>query len=94
MLDDIKQPETKSTPLMADNQAEISVAKNVAPTMRRKFIDIKHHHIQDHIKKGKISIKHIPTADNASDLFTKITGPQRHKHLTKLLQLALPQSTS
>ena len=87
MLDYIKQPETKPMTLMVRNQAAISEAKNVAPTKRKKFIDIKRYHIRDHIQKGNITIKHILIPDNAADLITKINGPQRHNHLTELLQL-------
>lgn len=94
MFDEIKQPETKPTPLMVNNQAAISVPKHFARTKRRKFIDIKHHQIQDQTKKGNITIKYIPTADIAADLFPKITEPQRYNHLSKLLQLTPPQSLS
>ena len=94
LLANIQHPETRPTPVMIDNQAAISVAKNTAPTKRRKFIDIKHHHIQDHIKKGNITVHHIPTAENIADLFTKITGSQRHNHLTNKIHLTPAQSPS
>ena len=79
---------------MIDNQAAISVAKNTAPTKRKKFIDIKYHHIQDQIKKGSIMVHHIFTAENIADLFIKITGPQRHNHLTTKIHLTPAQSPS
>ena len=79
---------------MIDDQAAISVVISTEPTNRTEFIDIKHHHIQEHIKKGSIKVHHIHTADNIADLLTQITGPQRHNHLTNKIHLTPAQIPS
>ena len=75
LLVDAHTPENQPTPLLVDNNATILVAQNSAPTKRRKFIDIRHHLIRNHIQRGPVKIQHIPSEDNIADYFTKPLGP-------------------
>ena len=64
------------TPVFVDNKAAIAVAKNVAATRKRKFIDLRHHFLREHIKNATITVKHVPSKIMLADLLTKPMGKQ------------------
>ena len=90
VLDDICLPEPHLTPLFIDIQATIQVDKTSAPTKRRKFIDIKHHIIHDHISWGTIAATRIPTSNNLADHFTKTPPTPSHKRAPEEAPCQLP----
>lgn len=92
---DLNTPEPSPTPLFIDNRAAILVANNTTPTKRRKFIDIRHHHLHGHIERGLIQPQHVPTQDNLADGFTKPLGLQRFTTLSTALNIVTrPQGSS
>ena len=46
-------------------------AINAQFSKRTKHIDIWHHFIRDHLKKGDISLEWVPTEDMTADILTK-----------------------
>jgi len=75
-----------------DNQSAIAAALEGGKESRRKHIDVKHHSIVEHIDKGDIVLKWIPSAENEADLFTK-SLPDRHCiHLSRRI-MGLDNST-
>jgi hypothetical protein len=54
-----------------DNQSSIKLAQNDAFQQRTKHIDIRYHHVREHIERGVIKINYIPTAENEADALTK-----------------------
>lgn len=48
------------TTLNLENKVAIQVAKNTAPTKRRKYIDIRYHHKQILIERGDLTIQNVP----------------------------------
>ena len=71
---------THNTPtkLHIENQAAIQVGNIVAPTKKRKHIDIKSHHINHHVKHGTVQLQHIPSEKNPADILTKPLSPVKH----------------
>ena len=71
ILEDLKMKDPKApVELREDNQGCIGMARN-PETKRSKHIDIKHHFIRDHVAAGHLTIEHVPTQDQLTDLMTK-----------------------
>ena len=69
-LSDSKQHQS-SVSLFCDNQAALHVASGTGSTGRVKHIDIAHHFLRGAVNRGQIIFKHVATADNPADAFTK-----------------------
>jgi hypothetical protein len=61
----------KRVPLMCDNTSAISVAKNTLFHKRMKHLEVRHHFLRDHVKKGDIEIRYITTMGQLDDIFIK-----------------------
>ena len=73
LIKDTKLKEVQSRPanMLCDNTSAIALANNPSHHKRSKHIDVKHHHVRDHMDQGTITITHVPTNDNIADGFTK-----------------------
>ena len=73
LLKDINIQGVHSRPaqMLCDNTPAIALANNPGHHKRSKHIDIKHHHVRDHMNQGTITVNHVPTGDNIADGFTK-----------------------
>jgi hypothetical protein len=49
------------TTIWCDNKGAIQIAQGPVNNKRTKHVDIRFHHIRDHIEKGDIVVDHIPT---------------------------------
>jgi hypothetical protein len=58
-----------------ENMAAINISYNPEMHRRTKHILSKHLHIREYICKHKIAARHISSADNISDFFTKPLAP-------------------
>jgi hypothetical protein len=58
-------------PLMSGNTSAISVTKNLVFYKRMKHLEVKHHFLRDHVKKGDIEMRYINTERQLADIFTK-----------------------
>ena len=83
------QTQIKPTPLYLDHNSAIQIAKNTAPTKRRKLIDIRHYHLHHHIARSTVDVQHIPSAQNLADPFTKLIGKTRFTQLVPTM-LVIP----
>ena len=81
------------TPVIVDNKTAIAVAKNVAATRKRKFIDLRHHFLREHIKNSTITVKQIPSKSMLADLLTKPIGKQTFGPLKTAMKI-LPRPTT
>ena len=54
-----------------DNTGAIALAENPCHHRRSKHIDIKYHHVRDHLLQGTIKLDHVSSKDNCADGFTK-----------------------
>ena len=64
-----------------DNESAIKIAHNPVQHSKAKHIQIRHHFVQDHVLKGDISIEHVKTEEQLTDIFTK---PLDEKRFSKL----------
>ena len=73
LIKDINLQGVQSHPasMLCDNTPAIALAATASHHKRSKHIDIKHHHVRDHLSKGTITLNHVPTDKNISDGFTK-----------------------
>lgn len=63
--------EAKPTELMMDNNGAIELAGDAKATRRSKHIDIKYHHLRWCVANKVITIRHVASAENVADVFTK-----------------------
>jgi hypothetical protein len=59
------------TTIWCDNKGAIQIAQGPVNNKRTKHVDIRFHHIRDHVEKGDIVVDHIPTENMPADLLTK-----------------------
>ena len=59
------------TTIYCDSSSAIDLSKNHVHHSRTKNIDIRHHFIRDHQDKKDVSLEHIATEKQLSDIFTK-----------------------
>jgi hypothetical protein len=62
---------TYDTNLFTDNKAAETVANSGDFTKKMKHIDVRYYYKAAQVKKGILTVKHIPGKDNQADLFTK-----------------------
>ena len=60
--------------LYNDNQGAISLCNNPGSHARTKHIDVKFNFIRDHVIKGDICLKYMPTGEMLADFLTKPVG--------------------
>jgi methyl coenzyme M reductase subunit D len=58
-------------PISINNKGSANLASNPVHHKQTKHIDIKHHFIRECIDMNTITISHIPTGENISDVLTK-----------------------
>jgi hypothetical protein len=75
--------------IKCDNNAAITLMKNVSGYSHMKHTDIKHHWICEAVKVGDITVNYIPTKDNIAGLFTKALPRPQFEKLVKMMGLHL-----
>jgi hypothetical protein len=73
--------------LLCDNKSAMKIATNPVQHSRTKNIDIRHHFLRDHVKKGDIKIDEIGTDDQLADIFTKSLDESRFCKLRNELNI-------
>jgi hypothetical protein len=86
-MSEVGFPQPKPALLYADNAGAVALMKNTKHNARVKHIDIRHHYIRERVDEGDIIIKHIPSSNNLTDIFTKPLGKIAHHRLCVLLRL-------
>ena len=73
LLKDLNMKGVHSRPanMYCDNTSAIALSRNACHHRRSKHIDIKYHHVRDHLAQGTITLDHVPSNDNIADGFTK-----------------------
>ena len=63
--------------LFCDNQSAIEFSNNLGLKERTKHIDIKYMFARDHIQKGEVELRYVPTNEMLADMMTKaLAGPR------------------
>ena len=80
----LKQFGIDITPILirGDNIGALEIATNTVNNKRTKHIDIRFHHVRDHVQKGHIRLTYIDTANNPADLLTKPLGLEKTRLFT------------
>jgi hypothetical protein len=68
-------------PFLCENESVMKIATNPVQQKRTKHIDIHHHFLRDHVRKGDIVMEGVRTDDQLTDIFTK---PLDETHFCKL----------
>ena len=71
--------------ILGDNECANQLTADPIAHSRTKHIEIRFHHIRQHIEDRKLVINKVHTDDNLADLFTKPMAAERHLRLTKLV---------
>ena len=51
----------KEVPIKCDNKSAINITKNPVQHSHNKHIEVRHHFIHDHVEKGDVTLKFVPT---------------------------------
>ena len=54
-----------------DNVAAIYMGERSGSVGRTKHVDVKYHHVREHIEQGFVRLKFVESAKNLADMFTK-----------------------
>uniref|UniRef100_A0A8R7TI63 Copia protein n=1 Tax=Triticum urartu TaxID=4572 RepID=A0A8R7TI63_TRIUA len=65
----------------------IKISHNAVQHSKTKHIEIHHHFIRDHIKRGDIDIIYIITQEQLADIFTKPLDEARFRELRHELNI-------
>ena len=77
-----------SLQLRGDNQAVLTLIKNVHVHERSKHIDVAYHHIQDLHQRNQIKVDYVSSQDMVADGLTKSLSRQNFKNFVNQLGLA------
>lgn len=80
----------KPTPIYADNQGAIALAKNPEFHARTKHIAVRHHFIRQEIDAGTCEFHYVRTTEQAADGFTKPLGKIAFRRFVNQLGMISP----
>jgi hypothetical protein len=85
-LNEVLQIDVCNVPIYTDSQSALAIGNTGGSHQRTKHIDIRHHHVREHIESGLITLSYVPTEVMQADVLTKALGPHLFiKHVTSLL---------
>src|ERR1044071_175395 len=76
--------ETKTSSLV-DSKSAINIIQNPVQFSKTKHLEIRYHFIRDCYEKGKIEVKHVATANQIADIFTKPLDTSTFQKLVSML---------
>lgn len=76
------------------NQAALSVAKNTAPTRKRKFIQLRYHFLRNAITNRHINLHHVSNFNILADILSKPLSKPRFIDLRTALNILHPFSAA
>jgi hypothetical protein len=74
------EPETVT--IFEDNTAAEAWTRNETDHAKSRHIDVRYHHIRDHVKKGDVQLVMCPTSEMVADIMTKGLNPDLHQRTT------------
>ena len=80
-----------ATTIYVDNKAAIDLSKNRSSHDSTKHIEARFYYIRDLIEDGSISVQHVPTTDNPSDILTKALPRDTFVKHRQTLGITAPQ---
>ena len=76
LLGELKIKENASPGIWVDNMSAIALASNPVMHARTKHIELDIHFVRDKVLNKEMEHKHVPTADQIADIFTKPLSKQ------------------
>jgi len=72
-----------------DNLSAINISKNPIQQSRTKHIDIQHHFIRDLVEEKVVTLEHVDTEEQLTDIFTKALDAKQFEKLRGNLRICL-----
>ncbi|KAG2904353.1 hypothetical protein PC129_g9079 [Phytophthora cactorum] len=69
------------TAIFVDNQAAISMTKQIGYSQRCKHIDLRFHYVREKVEEGVVKPIYIPMSDQLADYLTKPLASSQFRHL-------------
>ena len=74
-------------PILCDNESVIKIAYNPIQHIKKKHIEIHHHFLRDHVKRGDIELSYVGTGYQLADIFTNPLDEVRFRELRHELNI-------
>ncbi|POM77776.1 Gag-pol Polyprotein [Phytophthora palmivora] len=87
LLKEIRGESPPCSKLFMDNQSTIMVATEPGNYKKMKRFAKLSREIAEFVKKDKVQVEYVPSAENVADIFTKALGPQRFQGLRQALNV-------
>jgi hypothetical protein len=82
----LKERVTETTTIWEDNLSTIAYSQNAMVSEKTKHIDLKFHIVKDHVEKGTVRLKYLPTYQMVADKLTKpFPGPALSRHTSAMM---------
>ena len=91
ILAEFKQTSEKPVVLFEDNSAAATWTRNETDHQKSRHIDVRYHHIRDHVAKGDIVVHMCPTQEMVADIMTKALEADLHKRTAWRMMGHLPE---
>ncbi|KAM6566078.1 hypothetical protein CsatA_025206 [Cannabis sativa] len=88
LLSELQVPLSQAPILWIDNQSVAALAANPVFHARCKHIEIDLHFLRDQILAKQLSVRYVPSLDQAADILTKPLTTDRFNYLKSKLQMA------
>ena len=75
--------------LYYENLSAINISKNPIQHSRTKHIDIRHHFIRDLVEEKVVTLEHVDTEEQLTDIFTKALDAKQFENLRRKLGICL-----
>ena len=85
-------PPLGASRLYIDNQATVALAHNPMSFQKVKHIARRHHYLRECVENNELMVKHISTAYNIADIFTKALEPKKIKLFRAALMNLSPET--
>ncbi len=85
---DVKLLVTRGLTLNGNNEASISLTKNLESQNRTKYIDVQHHYIRELVNNKELKIEWVPSAKMLADGMMKALPADQFKKHRALLGLS------
>ena len=70
-MDEVGYPQPKPAILYNDNSGAVLLTQNTKNNTKVKHINIRYHYIRERVEEGEIEVRHVASANNLADMFTK-----------------------
>ena len=77
LMRDMRLP-VSTISIASDSQGAMHLINNPVQSQRSKHIDVVYHFAREHVVKGNVAFKYVPTSEMVADVFTKPLPKEKH----------------